>query len=137
MNARIQFDWDSSHDAPSACRTFRSYIEVLGYHAAVQGQRLALTELPNLRDEGRRFTYADIDRRCRAIGAYLQALGATGQRALLAFDNDADYLLCFLGCLYAGAIAVPLFAPTQRSHVDRFKSVAPDCQARFLLTNSA
>lgn len=135
MNARTFFDLEDGAAASSANFHFNSYVDVLGHHAALRGERLALTELPNLKDEGRRYTYAEVDRRCRAIAAKLQALGAAGERALLVFDNDADYLLSFLACAYAGVIAVPLFAPTQRNHVARFKAVAADCGARLLLTN--
>ena len=135
MNARIHTDLEDGAAASLPHPHFQSYVDVLGHHSTRRGTQLALTELPNLKDEGRRFTYAEMDRRCRAIAAQLQAAGATGERALLAFDNDADYLLTFLACAYAGVVAVPLFAPMQRTHIERFKAVAVDCGARFLLTN--
>ena len=135
MNARTFFDLEDGAAASPATFPFNSYVDVLGHHAARQGDRLALTDLPNLNYEGRRYSFAEVDRRCRAIAAQLQAVGATGERALLAFDNDADYLLTFLACAYAGVVAVPLFAPTQRNHIERFKAVAADCGARFLLSN--
>jgi acyl-CoA synthetase (AMP-forming)/AMP-acid ligase II len=117
--------------------TFNSYVDVLGHHAQHRADRLALTELSNLKDEGRRFTFSQLDRRCRALAAHLQAQGAAGERAALAFDNDADYLVSFLACAYAGVIAVPLFAPIQRHLAERFKAVTLDCEARFVLTTRA
>ncbi|MFY7914601.1 MAG: fatty acyl-AMP ligase [Rubrivivax sp.] len=116
---------------------FKSYVDVLTHHAQHRGSALALTELSNLKDEGRCYTFADLDRRCRAIAALLQARGAVGERAALAFDNDADYLTSFIACAYAGVIAVPLFAPVQRHMIERFKSITADCDARFVLTTHA
>lgn len=120
-------------DVPQAV----SHAHLLRWRAHHQPEGLALVELPNLRDERRRFTWQQADRRCRALAAKLQALGAQGQRAILAFENDADYLLSFLACQYAGVISVPLFAPTQRNHAERFQKVAADCDARWIISTQA
>lgn len=112
----------------------RSYVDVLTHYAQHRGDRLALTELSNLKDEGRRYTYSDLDRRCRAVAAHLQVQGAVGQRVALALDNNADYLAGFIACAYAGVIAVPLYPPSQRHMADRFRTVVADCDARYVLT---
>ena len=113
---------------------FQSYVQRLGELAKQRPQDIGLTELQSLRDVRRSYTYLQMDLRCKAIASRLQTMGATGQRALLACDNDADYLLSFLACAYAGVIAVPLYAPTQRNHLERYAAVAADSQASFILT---
>ena len=57
-------------------------------------------------------TYRELDRRARAIGAELQARGAAGERALLLYPPGLDYVAAFFGCLYAGAVPVPLYPPS-------------------------
>ncbi len=127
------------HPQPVARATlpFNSYVDRLRLLAQQRPDDLALAELHALREVRREYTYAQMDRRCRAIAAQLQALGASGERALLACDNDPDYLLAFLACAYAGVVAVPLYAPTQRNHLERYAAIAADCGARFLLSTQA
>ncbi len=53
-------------------------------------------------------------------------------------DNDEHYVVGFLGCLYAGLIAVPLFAPEsdRDRHLSRLRAIAVDAQARCALVTS-
>lgn len=52
-------------------------------------------------------TYAELDRRARAAAAALQARVGPGERALLPLESEEGFLTAFLGCLYAGVVAVP------------------------------
>lgn len=54
-------------------------------------------------------TYADLDKKARAIAAYLQSKTTKGSRVLLLFPCGIDFICAFMGCLYAGIIAVPVF----------------------------
>ncbi len=56
-------------------------------------------------------TYAELDQRARAIAGPLTDLGVQGQPVLLLYPCGVDYLAAFFGCLYAGAIAVPVSPP--------------------------
>jgi acyl-CoA synthetase (AMP-forming)/AMP-acid ligase II len=57
-------------------------------------------------------SYADLDRRARAIAAQLQELGVMpGDRAVLLYPPGLEYVAGFFGCLYAGVIAVPAYPP--------------------------
>jgi len=114
-----------------------SYVERLTQLAHDRPDEPALGELHALRELRRQLTWSQLDRRCRAVAARLQSLGAQGERALIACDNDPDYLIAFLGCAYAGVIAVPLYAPTQRNHLERYATIAADCSARFILSTDA
>lgn len=52
--------------------------------------------------------YPDLARRARAIGAALTEHGLAGQRVLLSLPPGLAYVTALFGCLYAGAVAVPL-----------------------------
>ncbi|MFF9481894.1 SDR family NAD(P)-dependent oxidoreductase [Streptomyces sp. NPDC014733] len=56
-------------------------------------------------------TNAGMDLRARAIGAVLQERFPAGARALIVCPAGLDYVASFFGCLYAGAIAVPVYPP--------------------------
>lgn len=62
-----------------------------------------------VRVAGRRgLTWADVDRRARAVAGLLAKEHAAGDRVALIFDTDEDFLPALFGCWYAGLVAVPL-----------------------------
>ncbi len=57
----------------------------------------------------RSFTYADLDRRTDAVGAFMQSFGALpGERIAILVGNRNEYLEAFFGVMRAGLVAVPL-----------------------------
>jgi acyl-CoA synthetase (AMP-forming)/AMP-acid ligase II len=101
--------------------------------------RRAVTHLVRGEEEGTVFTYAELDRVARSLGALFQAKDAQGERAIMLFDAGAEALAAFLGCVYARVIAVPLPAPLS-GKVDRYlarvESVLKDASVRFVLTTT-
>ncbi|MEY2882164.1 MAG: hypothetical protein RLZZ15_4544 [Verrucomicrobiota bacterium] len=70
------------------------------------------------------------------IAQALRARHAEGRRVLLALAPGADYLAAFLGCLYAGAIAVPIYPPRRNRPPERFIAVARNCAADFVVADA-
>src|SRR6185503_7173040 len=121
------------------CR-LNTVIELLRHRALNQPDQLAYTFLADRETEGERQTYADLDRKARAIGAWLQMLGAGGQRALLLYPSGLDYIAAFFGCLYAGVIAVPAYPPHQSRitrNLPRIRAIVNDSQPSLALTSSS
>ncbi|MCC6554549.1 MAG: AMP-binding protein [Polyangiaceae bacterium] len=57
-------------------------------------------------------TFADLDQKARALAAALQRAGVgPGDRALLFYPPGDPLIVALFGCLYAGAVAVPVPAP--------------------------
>ncbi|NVM79668.1 amino acid adenylation domain-containing protein [Duganella sp. SG902] len=105
---------------------------------ALADQRPDATALIAVGREGeRRFSYAEIDLRVRALAAELQASLAPGDRALLVLDNDEHYVVAFFACLYAGVTAVPVFPPesVREQHLARLSGIAADCAAACVLAS--
>ncbi|MGA5820361.1 SDR family NAD(P)-dependent oxidoreductase [Kitasatospora sp. NPDC094028] len=85
-------------------------------------------------------TNAEIDRRVRAIAAALRERAAAGDRALIVCPPGLDYLASFLGCLYAGVIAVPVYPPDpvfMKRTLPRLLSVISDARPTVVLANRA
>jgi len=82
-------------------------------------------------------TFAELDRKARAIGSRLALLGARGKRVLLPHPPGLDFVASFFGCLYAGAVAVPGCSSllSTRQH-DRLRSIVNDAEVEFILTSS-
>lgn len=82
-------------------------------------------------------TYHELDRRSRAVAAQLQALGLSGERAILLYPPGLDYLTAFFGCLYAGVVAVPAYPPRNQRKTPRIQAISIDAQASVALTTTA
>ncbi|HEU4506949.1 MAG TPA: amino acid adenylation domain-containing protein [Pyrinomonadaceae bacterium] len=81
-------------------------------------------------------TCAQLDQRARAIAASLQAAGAKGERVLLLYPPGLEYIAAFFGCLYAGAVAVPVYPPRMNQNLVRLESIIEDSQPALTLTTS-
>lgn len=80
------------------------------------------------------WSYAELDRRARAIAAWLQSLGLQGERALLLYPAGLDFISAFFGCVYAGVVAVPAYPPRKNRSLERIEAIADDAEAKVALT---
>lgn len=118
----------------------RHLVEVFRRRAQQQADEILFTFLADGESREIHRTYAEMDQQARAIAAELQALGATGERALLIYDPGLDYIAAFAGCLYAGVVAVPLYPPDPlRMHrtLPRLQAVVENAEAKILLTTNS
>jgi acyl-CoA synthetase (AMP-forming)/AMP-acid ligase II/thioesterase domain-containing protein/acyl carrier protein len=84
-------------------------VDVLRERAVRQPKRLAYSFLPKGEAEEASFTYAELDLRARAIGAWLSSATAAGDRVLLLSSSGPEFVSAVFGCLYRGAVAVPAY----------------------------
>ncbi|MFG1779701.1 amino acid adenylation domain-containing protein [Micromonospora sp. NPDC049048] len=75
-------------------------------------------------------TYRQLVDSALAAARLLTDAGATGQPVLLLARADRNFLDWFFGCLFAGAIAVPMPPATGRHRIDRLVGAATDAQVR-------
>jgi acyl-CoA synthetase (AMP-forming)/AMP-acid ligase II len=116
-----------------------SLVELLSRQAIHQADRVVFTFLVDGDAEEIRMTYGELDRRARAIGAWLQREGATGSRALLLFPPGLEFITAFFGCLYAGVACVPVYPPnpSQLSRsLPRLRAITNDARPPVVLTTS-
>jgi acyl-CoA synthetase (AMP-forming)/AMP-acid ligase II len=79
-------------------------------------------------------TYGELELRVRTVGRELRHSLSPGARVGLLCPGNMEYVVGFLACLYAGMIAVPLFAPEFYRRSDRLSLVIKDCRCEALLT---
>jgi acyl-CoA synthetase (AMP-forming)/AMP-acid ligase II len=129
-------DSSSSNQSP----TFSTIVDLLRFRAEKQPGQRSYTFLVDGEEEEEHINYGELDSSARMIAAFLQSQGATGQRVLLLYPPGLDYIKAFLGCLYAGATAVPVYPPrlsrlTDRSF-PRLLAIAHDAHPVFVLTTA-
>lgn len=116
-----------------------NWVDLLRWRAIHQFERRAYTFLLDGATGEAHLTYGQLDLLARAIGALLQSQGAAGQRVLLLYPPGLDYIAAFFGCLYAGAVAVPVFPPKLTRDdptLSRLYAIASDAQPVVALTTS-
>ncbi|HEY6007745.1 MAG TPA: AMP-binding protein, partial [Geobacteraceae bacterium] len=112
-------------------------IGVLRRHADERPRQPAFVHLLNGQADHASLTYAQLDRRARAIAARLQDMGFAGQCVLLVYPPGLDFITAFFGCLYAGCAAVPTYPPHRHRMLERFQAVAADAGAGIALSNAS
>ncbi|BBL77217.1 hypothetical protein MishRS11D_43150 (plasmid) [Methylomagnum ishizawai] len=114
------------------------FVELLRWRADAHPERTALYCLDG-DGAALQHRYADLDLRARAVAARLQAAVAPGERAVILLPSGAGYVEAFLGCLYAGVIAVPAYPPEspRPQHVRRLAAILADARPRVVLTAAA
>ena len=85
-----------------------------------------------------RASYGELDRRARAVAAFLQRRATAGDRALLALPNGVDFLVALFACAYAGIVAVPVpaFGEGLGNGAARLASVIQDAAPAIVLTQA-
>src|SRR5215203_472431 len=116
---------------------FSSLVELLRVRAVERPETRAYTFLADGEDEAERLTYAELDARARALGAWLQRQGAAGERALLLFPPGLEFVTAFFGCLYGGTVAVPAYPPRSPRMLPRLRAMAGDARPKVVLTTRA
>lgn len=109
-------------------------VDILRYRASEQPDFIAYTFLLDGETEEVSLTYAQLDRKARAVGAYLQSFCPPGERVLLIYPPGLDYIVAFFGCLYAGAIAVPAYPPRPNRSALRLQTMIADAHPKAALT---
>ena len=83
-------------------------------------------------------SFRDLDLKVRTLAANLQENFRPGERILLLYPSGIDYITAFLGCLYAGLIAIPANPPRLSKHnrgFARLNGIINDIDAKAILSD--
>ncbi|HEY9646114.1 MAG TPA: fatty acyl-AMP ligase, partial [Chroococcidiopsis sp.] len=101
--------------------------------------RVAYRFLKDGETESKRLTYGELDQQARAIAVLLQGYCQAGDRAVLVYPYEAglEFIAAFLGCLYAGVVAVSCHPPRNRHGLSDLQARLVSSGAHTLLTTNA
>jgi natural product biosynthesis luciferase-like monooxygenase protein len=111
-------------------------VELLRYRAIAKPDFEAYTWLSD-DEQARSLSYAELDLKARSIATQLKSAGVAKEPVVLAYPAGLEFIAGFFGCLYAGAIAVPVYPPGARRGMDRLVAIIGDCKAQVGLTTPA
>ncbi|MDJ0592397.1 MAG: AMP-binding protein, partial [Pleurocapsa sp. MO_226.B13] len=112
-------------------------IDRLQEQGSRQPDKRAFTFLADGETEIDSLTYRQLNNKAKAIATVLQSHQARGQRALLLYQPGLDFITAFLGCLYAGVVAVPVYPPRANRTVERLGAIVADASASLALTTES
>lgn len=113
-----------------------TFVDILSRRAETTPSHTAF-EFPSDDGTSAVLTYARLDERARTLARVLGEHRAAGAGVLLLFPPGEDYIAGFLGCLYAGAVAVPVALPAGARGEAQVLAVAADSGAVVALTDTA
>ncbi|OBK83987.1 type I polyketide synthase [Mycolicibacter sinensis] len=115
----------------------RTLVDLLRQESERRGDKPAFTfSRDGDEHETSRVSYRELDLRARQIATDLQSQGATWQRVLVLCPPGLDFIASFFGCLYAGAIAIPVHPPMREHLIGRVESIIADVEPGFALTTA-
>ena len=108
-------------------------ITALEQHARQTPKKLAFTFLVDGEDQELSLSFSQLHTRAKQIAVQLQKEGRCGERALLLYPPGLEYITAFMGCLYAGVVAVPVYPPSRHT-LPRLNAIIQDATPSILLT---
>ncbi len=98
-----------------------------------------LTFIDGTKDSITTYTYKEIISEAKSIAAELQKSYQSGSRAILIYNPGVEYILAFLGCLYAGIVAIPVYKPSTikaDNAISLLNCIISDAEPHILLCES-
>jgi acyl-CoA synthetase (AMP-forming)/AMP-acid ligase II len=82
-------------------------------------------------------TFRELDRAAREIAGWLKSRPEAQRPVLLLFEPGVDFWRAFLGCVYAGVIAVPAPLPHDARSMQRVAAILRDADSNLALTTDS
>jgi acyl-CoA synthetase (AMP-forming)/AMP-acid ligase II/acyl carrier protein len=114
-----------------------TWIEVLEARANNTPDAVAFSFLPDGDTcNAPSLTYAALAQRARVLADHIRARIAPGSVVLQLYPAGLDFVTAFFASIYAGTIAVPLYAPHKR-RADLLARIAENADAALVMTTAA
>ena len=114
---------------------WNSLVELLQHRAQATPEALAYCFLGDKLEE-KRCTYGELHERAVAVAESLRTAVKEDDRVLVCHLPGLDYVSAFYGCLYAGAVPVPVYPPQYYKSFARIRSIIEDARPRAALTST-
>ncbi|RRA97702.1 fatty acyl-AMP ligase [Larkinella rosea] len=119
--------------------TFKTIVETVRFRATHTPDQTAFVYLKDGETDEESLTYNQLHSRARAIARHLSpTLPATSDRPLflLVYPQGLEFIEAFLGCLYAGAVAVPIAVPGKNRGANKIGFLVEDAGIKTGLTTT-
>ncbi len=116
---------------------FKNFLDVIQKHMNEIPDRLIFTFLDKKANELKNCSLSMLHEKATIIAGFLMGKAKPGDRALLMYSTEPEFIYAFLGCLYAGVIAVPVCPPKPGDGDKKLKHIIADASPVISLTSSS
>lgn len=120
-------------NAAALARPSLTLVEMLKTRSRSYPDRLAFRFL-NESDDSQTITYQELDTAASRIAAGLRQHVEVGESVALVYPPGLDFIKAFLGCTYAGVLAIPATYPKPRRPSARLSAIVQDARPGAILT---
>ena len=133
-------DWVPSMDVKLTPE--KIFVSVVKRLAKERPNQVAYRWLNKKCDVEKQLTRAELDAAARSVAGYLQTeIGLVrGDTAMIVFPPGIDFVVGFMGCCYAGVIAVPAYPPNPMNmakDMPRFRKIMSSSGTKTVITNTS
>ena len=111
--------------------------QTISRHAFAHPKRDAIIFLERGETETERLTYEELEARVASYAAGFESEGLAGRPVAIAMPPGTAFVSVFLGCLRAGAIAVPVPPPDSDRGAQRIAAILLDAQPSAVVTTGS
>ena len=112
-------------------------VELVTQRSATMPERTAFTFLLDGEHAQQHLSYAALAIQARTVAAWLQQQHVGHEPVLILCPTGPEFIAAFFGCLFAGAIAVPLPTTAGRRSLPQVAAIAQHTKASVVLTSAA
>ncbi len=102
--------------------------------AELRPNKTAFIFLDNEGNEEDSLTFIQLYQKASQTASLIIGQGGEGKRIVLFFPSGLEFITAFLGCLIAGAVAVPLPPPQGKRQSERIKAILDDADTSIIFT---
>ena len=113
-------------------------IDIAEFQANTQPEKTAFSILGDGENISHNISFGELAWFARSFAVRLQQENFSGQVALLIYPTSIEFIIAFLGCLYAGIIAVPAYPPDPMRidrPLKRLKTIIHDSKPTICMTS--
>jgi acyl-CoA synthetase (AMP-forming)/AMP-acid ligase II len=110
----------------------KTIIEYLHHHAVIKPNDVAFSFLPSKTEPLTELTFKEFWSEAISVANFLKSKVEVGDKVLLLYPPNIDYVVTFYGCLLAGVIAVP--APLPKNNSTQVIDIVNECDPVLVLT---
>lgn len=112
--------------------------DCLEYFATTVPQKIAYVFVDKAGKE-KKLTFSELFQNTQKLSVFLLQMLKQGDRALLIYDNEEEFVVAFWACLFSGVIAIPV-PPVDNVRIKhvlpRLRAIVSDSEAKAILTTA-
>ena len=110
----------------------KTIVEYLHHHVANKPNEIAFSFLPSSTEPLAELTFVEFYSEALSVANFLKSKVHVGDKVLLLYPQNIDYVVTFYGCLLAGVIAIP--APLPKNNPTQIINIINECKPVLALT---